>query len=781
MLARSSSYRKTEILLLLLLIPLLSAGCANRTAWGLPVDALCERIAAGDFDLLAAVDWAKEDPGESLRLGPQAPFYLSFVMESLGKPAAARRLLEVAWARAGRPWKDEAGVRLAEAQLAQKDYRKAIETSRAVLALRPAADRALERRARRALAGALYWNRDDALAFDEAGRLGDDDAEALLLRAVSAARLGRGEARGLFVQLFFRHRLSSFHARAWPFLLSDPALLAGFPAAERSLMEARYHFTQGSWAQGLGPAEEALQALAGPRLDGTPLIAEAASAYASAGRQAGGARFLEELASRLEGQSRADALEQAGRLYRRAKEYGRALVLLRAAAAAARSTEQQDRARWYVLDILFATEPKDLVEQVQAEAAAWNVPSYFGDLLEERIARLVAGRGWSELARLHSVLAASGPAAVRAQIAYVLARARQEDLVRRLPGSPPASPRDWFREAERLDPSGYYGMMAAARLGEVPTRAVPREELPEAIGAPGAPVSPGEPPADGGADANGEPAAAPIGTTADTTEFPTTPATGTAPLDPVTMGFFGYGLPAEASRRAWAVRASLSDRQIIDVVRRLAAAGEVRASLSLLGFLRQRRDLSPPEQALYYPRAFDAHIDGLAAKFSLPAHVLYALVREESYFDPGAVSSAGAIGLSQLMPVTAEQVARRLGLQDPDLRDPATNLEIGARHLKDLLRSAGSVPKALLAYNAGLTRVRTWEKALRGLPLDLFMEAVPFEETRGYVRKILVSAVMYARLYGGKDPRATAEEFFELRPRPLDEASAAGAPGLQPD
>jgi soluble lytic murein transglycosylase len=127
------------------------------------------------------------------------------------------------------------------------------------------------------------------------------------------------------------------------------------------------------------------------------------------------------------------------------------------------------------------------------------------------------------------------------------------------------------------------------------------------------------------------------------------------------------------------------------------------------------------------------------------------------------------------MPATAAQVAKSLHIEEPDLRDPATNLEIGARHLKDLLRNVDSVPKALLAYNAGLTRVRTWERAGRGLPLDLFLESVPIEETRQYVRKILVSAVMYARLYGGKDPRETAAEFFGLSARPQDEPPPSAA------
>ena len=135
-------------------------------------------------------------------------------------------------------------------------------------------------------------------------------------------------------------------------------------------------------------------------------------------------------------------------------------------------------------------------------------------------------------------------------------------------------------------------------------------------------------------------------------------------------------------------------------------------------------------------------------------------MREESYFDPDIVSSAGAVGLSQLMPGTAADIAARLHIADPDLSDPTTNLTIGVRHFQDLLRKVESPTRALLAYNAGLGRVRQWERASRGLPEDLFFESVPIAETRQYVRKILVSSVMYAFLYHDADPREVALSFF---------------------
>lgn len=731
----------------------------------MPADELFERVARADYGLLSTIDWAKEDPADALLLGPEAPFYLSFVLQSLDSPQAARRLLEVAWTRGGRPWKEEAGTLLAEALLDEKEYGRAIEIARAVLALRPAPGPAVAGKAQRTLAEALYWNRDDELALAEAVRLGGRDAEALLFRAVSSLRLSRPEARELLLALFLREKVSSLHGRVYSYLVSEPAFLALFSGIEQDLLEAKYHFVQGSWAKGIPPMERALGGMASAQLSGSTVIAELGNAYSYSGRQAAGARFMEALSARLVDAPRADALEQAGKLYRRAKEYQKALALLRAAAEQTRLTAQADRARWFVLDILFTLEPPDLVEQVARESARWNVPSYFSDLLEERIADLVAARNWGQLARLWKALETAGPESVEAQLCYILGRARQEGLTARLPallpGNPPGSPRDFFQEAVHRSPSAYYGVMAAAMLGEIPAQTTPRPD-PSESSAPPDPANPADP-----LDAPTE-AGSPASNASGGGASARSPSTTSERIDTVTAGFLAYGLGAQAHRRLWDQRAELTDALIVDAVRKLSSVHEYRGSLYLAGYLRQRRGLTADEQQLYYPRAFGAQIDALAVKVGIADHILYALIREESYFDPGAVSSAGAVGLSQLMPATAAQVAKSLRIEEPDLRDPATNLEIGARHLKDLLRSVDSVPKALLAYNAGLTRVRTWEKAGKGLPLDLFLESVPIEETRQYVRKILVSAVMYARLYDGKDPRETAVAFFGLSTQPLD-------------
>jgi soluble lytic murein transglycosylase len=570
---------------------------------------------------------------------------------------------------------------------------------------------------------ALYWSQDDASVLDEASRLASPDAEVLLFRAVSSLRLGLATAHDLVMKLFLDERTSQLHGRFAAFLAAQPGYLPLFSKGDQDVINGRNALLQGAWSTALPLLEDALAAPDPSPVAHTPLLMDMGNAYAAAGRSAAGAVFMQKLSTRLAGQPRADALEQAGKLFRRARDYGDALTLLRTAAEEAPTLDQRDRARWFILDILFALAPADLAARVEAEAAHWNDPDYFADVLEDRLSELVGARKWLTLDALRRALSAHGPDSVQAELDYVLARAWQAGRIRDLAGT---SAGELFADAARRDPAGYYGILASSMLGQIPDRAVA-----------------GSVPPDG-----------PAG----------------APLDPFVMGFLSYGLGGEAYQRLWAFHQGLTDSQVLDAARGFAAAGDLRDSLYFVGALARRRKLDTAELELYYPRGYGDILEPLAAAAGISDHVLYGLVREESYFDAAVVSSAGAVGLSQLMPATALPLAQKLKLTDPDLRNPATNLAIGVRHFQDLLGNVDNPVKALLAYNAGLSRLRQWERASATLPPDLLVESVPIAETRQYVRKILVSSVMYAFLYHDADPREAALSFFGIRQGPLGPA-----------
>jgi soluble lytic murein transglycosylase len=154
--------------------------------------------------------------------------------------------------------------------------------------------------------------------------------------------------------------------------------------------------------------------------------------------------------------------------------------------------------------------------------------------------------------------------------------------------------------------------------------------------------------------------------------------------------------------------------------------------------------------ALAYPLAFRDHIARVSQRASIPPDLLQALMREESALDPRAVSSTGALGLTQVMPATARMLARQLGLhgyQTSSLYDPETNIRIGGTYLGQLYARFQHPALALASYNAGPGAVSGWMKARGNLPLDAFVEEIPLDETRGYVKRCLRSFAAYQFLY----------------------------------
>jgi soluble lytic murein transglycosylase len=128
------------------------------------------------------------------------------------------------------------------------------------------------------------------------------------------------------------------------------------------------------------------------------------------------------------------------------------------------------------------------------------------------------------------------------------------------------------------------------------------------------------------------------------------------------------------------------------------------------------------------------------------------LIREESVYDPKAVSPVGALGLMQVMPDTGRRVARAAGLTSfavEQLFTPEVNLAVGVRYLADLLdRFAGNEAYAVAAYNAGPEAVVKWIENGPPRPIEEFVEEIPFQETRWYVKRVLRSAWEYRALYG---------------------------------
>jgi soluble lytic murein transglycosylase len=133
-------------------------------------------------------------------------------------------------------------------------------------------------------------------------------------------------------------------------------------------------------------------------------------------------------------------------------------------------------------------------------------------------------------------------------------------------------------------------------------------------------------------------------------------------------------------------------------------------------------------------------------------YLIAAIIREESQYDVKAVSRVGAIGLMQVMPATANTVAQRVGLPAvgrEDLFDQETNIRIGVRYVEQLLEQfSGNVVYTIASYNAGPLAVGNWIAQYQGQDQDEFVELIPYQETRQYVKRVLRSYREYVRLGG---------------------------------
>jgi TolA-binding protein len=154
---------------------------------------------------------------------------------------------------------------------------------------------------------------------------------------------------------------------------------------------------------------------------------------------------------------------------------------------------------------------------------------------------------------------------------------------------------------------------------------------------------------------------------------------------------------------------------------------------------------------MLYPKVFWDEVTRLAQRTGMDPYLVVSIMRQESAFDPAAVSASGARGLMQLMPATAREVSGRLKLGDLTpgrLEEPGLNITLGTHYFAGLLqRYQGNMVLALAAYNAGPGRAERWRQQWQHLPLDEFVEWLPFRETRLYVKLVLRNLVNYERLY----------------------------------
>ena len=167
----------------------------------------------------------------------------------------------------------------------------------------------------------------------------------------------------------------------------------------------------------------------------------------------------------------------------------------------------------------------------------------------------------------------------------------------------------------------------------------------------------------------------------------------------------------------------------------------------------EKLETKPPKDdvrwRLVYPLNYFKQVKHNAIPNGNNSGLLMSIIREESHFNTEAQSSVGAIGLMQLMPLTAHEIGERFGYHfyAKDLFNPELNIKLGSMYYASLKKQLNNDILAVASYNGGIGSVLNWQKNLTYMDIDDFVEQIPYEETKNYIKKVFKSYWNYTRIY----------------------------------
>ncbi len=728
----------------------LTASCRGQRVFSMEADDVRQALRSGATDFLQAIPLHELD--QALDLGPGAAYYLGRHLLNLGLREGATRLFELEWkdfssahplknilpgSRKGRnPQAAEAAcLELISLSRTAEDWPLEASLAQSLLSAFPESIQARFARLEGLVRSGAFAQ---ALAFNAAApwppnREHSAAARFYLNLAEFKAQGGAGpeaqraleDIRGLILSgkdpeaLRVCAELILSHDQGLPLGERERLILrARRMVASRDYFDAALLFiSAGNVISADSPAA---------------LLSDSGKAWLYGGRAREGSRFFGALADKLgpaAGESAALALLYAGRcLLSSGDKLGGRQALERCMRGSV-TGPARDAAIWFLLEA--TPQFKDAARIVLSSAPSWHDFSYFEDVLLRLIREGVGLGEYGRLEELRGALADRLSESMRLRLDYVLARAEDLGLYKgdssALDGLRPLA-----RPSSILLDLSYYPIMEAY-LGLRDVVFPPRSADIQGEGDQGASQVPG------------------FGLRDDVAE------------ELFLDGLIDYGLGAEFPAYARSRSASLGSEFLRSSAWRLRAAGRPIESARVMSQLLDRPgyQASLEDLEFFYPRLYLDEVRQAAAEFGLAESLLFAVVRTESYFDPRAVSRAGARGLAQLMPETAANAAKVLGIKDAELFDPETNLRLGAYYLRYLINYfEQDIMKAVLAYNGGMGRVRTWRREFPRATQDLFLEIVPLNETREYGRRVLAAQALYGYLYEARPIGETVSDFY---------------------
>jgi soluble lytic murein transglycosylase-like protein len=735
----SSLTNKLPPLAILCVAALCTFHCKGEMYLGLDRDRFAEKLAQGDYSFFDKLDPKRLPGGEIFSYAPGAGYFLGLAAQDRGRPDLAAHFLGLEADAGAAPGGATPGAGIQYAPWAVRELLEVLNSSdryaetrsRAAAWLAAYPDSPVNDRVRFREIEAAYWQKDDAAVLEKidayfsggAAALTAIDPELLLFKTVSSTRLGKAGWEDMIRDFFESLRASSLHQRLYSYLEIEKEKLASFTAFERELFKAKALSGDGRQRAAALAFEPLLPKLAPAVLARGVYTADFAAAVAAEQPSSRQADILSGLAGRLKGEERAVLLEAAGRIHLLAKNNIKSKITNEAAFRASGDPLRRKRVLHRLLTSGVELGADTTLALLKEYGARIDDPGYFDDVFDAFVNRLVRERRYQTLVELAQATPAFWPATEKNQLAYVGARI----LMTGLADAPKKESliKTCLTTAGQGNVRGYYSFLSAFFLSD--TARV--ESFFKA--APG-------------------PAAA----------KPEKLSEQELLLD----GLFQFGLYRRALGGIAIAKHEVNNQTIAWWAESLAARNRPYEAIQLVSLLRSRDPaaLTRRDYTAYYPRAFASLIAPAAAEYGIDESLYFSLIRQESAFHSGIGSSAGAVGLTQLMPDTGRWLAGLLKVENADLTDPATSVRFGAYYLDFLHKRLDTLPFILAGYNGGPTNARRWKLRYDQLPPDLAVEALDFTETRDFIKSIFSARVIYGLMYGDTGIRDGARLFYNF-------------------
>lgn len=702
--------KKAVVVTSLLLVVLTITSCGLNKVFGLTKEEFMSKVGRQDYGFIKDVDYLKNSIKEINRLEDGASYYMSFVYKDSGMLLFSNKLLYQEMQNKHPYYGPKATTQLLKQLLEEKDFVRAEVHALSYF------DKYKDDnpQIRKQLIEALYWQKKDSQVIPYIDNLDRSkfssyaNSELDLLKCVSSARLNKEGWQDLYRDLFFNQSLSPLLSRAYSFI-------AVFPEYAESFTESEIQFFNAMATASKGDLFKA-QNLLRPLLYNENWIFSTNQSVKNISTIIKDSRYITKnlkafnsARKRASSETSSQALVSYASLYFNKEMYSSVVSVLEGEIDSMELGSAKDDAIWLYMLSLAHVGTDRVIYNMEHFIDQLTGVKYPSDIIDHVITSLVQKEQWETIMDLEQTVTRYGSTNIKSRFLWITSRIYHYDYI--YVENKEKVIESLLDSIVTMDNYSYYSYISNALLKRESNIILSEPEAANEL-----------------------------------TED-----------DRWISGFIKYGLEDEALSFSKQVK-DINYNVALDLAKLLDSSDK---HLETLRFLNQAKvPLNTETFNLYYPLPYKEKIVEVATTYNFP-HTLYSgLIRTESGFDMHVVSGAGAIGLSQLMPDTAKEQAFNIGIENPDLNDPDTNIVLGGSYLNWLIGKYGTLPLSCMAYNAGPGNVWKWQRWWGNLPDELFIEAAPFKETRAYVPKILRAAIYYGHEEFNTTPYEVVKEIF---------------------